>query len=643
MATVHSSAPIWVLPGAGSSRPPATFAPRSVSRSSTMPMPTLASTTSSAASSLRASSLQRSNSIPYARRTDETATTSGASFANPTLATPLPQVSTVPRRPKTPAPISLSGNATPKRPAVLRKRGATIHVARPVTPALQTKNLNINTAPPLPNVTAALGAAEDPIKAARRTELLRAVASQVEEIEKVTDAIAAARRNNVEQARQRLRGENVSMEPPSPVVEAVLDPIPILRSRRPQARRGSIDSTLPDTWRNAHIPTTNGTSATTETSKTVEEPKRAKDWEKWAEDKVRNKRRLEDVWRKEDEEIERLLRETERRDRAQKEKDARKEWERAAFFEQERQRTIRESADKANVERERQRTIRLEQERILREEQERRRNQERRDAALAEELRQKEIEQERRRIEEETRRFHEELFARQNHGSQARTPPTETRGRPQQQTQQERPRAYFSRSRQRTETREGSGERIEMISDSDSDIFDAEWGRFAEFFKLGSMANSRTANSKFKYQSPSTVFREAWESYESRWSQLSAAQHAGGNLTSSSPPRLGFTDIPWPILHQPTRASDLGSQLTEANVSSFILSPFHSTSTTPASSTSPNNESRSRKLKIREALLRWHPDKVARILNMVCEDDRAAVKEGAEAVARHLNALLSRD
>ncbi|KAG8754179.1 hypothetical protein FRC14_005310 [Serendipita sp. 396] len=577
MATVHSSAPIWVLPGAGSSRPPATFAPRSVSRSSTMPMPTLASTTSSAASSLRASSLQRSNSIPYARRTDETATTSGASFANPTLATPLPQVSTVPRRPKTPAPISLSGNATPKRPAVLRKRGATIHVARPVTPALQTKNLNINTAPPLPNVTAALGAAEDPIKAARRTELLRAVASQVEEIEKVTDAIAAARRNNVEQARQRLRGENVSMEPPSPVVEAVLDPIPILRSRRPQARRGSIDSTLPDTWRNAHIPTTNGTSATTETSKTVEEPKRAKDWEKWAEDK------------------------------------------------------------------ERQRTIRLEQERILREEQERRRNQERRDAALAEELRQKEIEQERRRIEEETRRFHEELFARQNHGSQARTPPTETRGRPQQQTQQERPRAYFSRSRQRTETREGSGERIEMISDSDSDIFDAEWGRFAEFFKLGSMANSRTANSKFKYQSPSTVFREAWESYESRWSQLSAAQHAGGNLTSSSPPRLGFTDIPWPILHQPTRASDLGSQLTEANVSSFILSPFHSTSTTPASSTSPNNESRSRKLKLREALLRWHPDKMARILNMVCEDDRAAVKEGAEAVARHLNALLSRD
>ncbi|KAG8787888.1 hypothetical protein FRC15_007397 [Serendipita sp. 397] len=577
MATVHSSAPIWVLPGAGSSRPPATFAPRSVSRSSTMPMPTLASTTSSAASSLRASSLQRSNSIPYARRTDETATTSGASFANPTLATPLPQVSTVPRRPKTPAPISLSGNATPKRPAVLRKRGATIHVARPVTPALQTKNLNISTAPPLPNVTAALGAAEDPIKAARRTELLRAVASQVEEIEKVTDAIAAARRNNVEQARQRLRGENVSMEPPSPVVEAVLDPIPILRSRRPQARRGSIDSTLPDTWRNAHIPTTNGTSATTETSKTVEEPKRAKDWEKWAEDK------------------------------------------------------------------ERQRTIRLEQERILREEQERRRNQERRDAALAEELRQKEIEQERRRIEEETRRFHEELFARQNHGSQARTPPTETRGRPQQQTQQERPRAYFSRSRQRTETREGSGERIEMISDSDSDIFDAEWGRFAEFFKLGSMANSRTANSKFKYQSPSTVFREAWESYESRWSQLSAAQHAGGNLTSSSPPRLGFTDIPWPILHQPTRASDLGSQLTEANVSSFILSPFHSTSTTPASSTSPNNESRSRKLKLREALLRWHPDKMARILNMVCEDDRAAVKEGAEAVARHLNALLSRD
>ncbi|KAG8818175.1 hypothetical protein FRC17_010916 [Serendipita sp. 399] len=502
-----------------------------------MPMPTTTTLSGAAAATMRSSSLQRSNSIPYARHLGDAATLSSTSLANPTPAAPLPQasnISTAPRRPKTPAPISLSGNAAPKRPAVLRKRGATIHVAaRPVTPALQTKNLNINTTSTASsNATAALGAgvAEDPIKAARRTELLRAVASQVEEIEKVTDAIAAARRSSVEQARQRLR-ENVAMEPPSPVVEA------------------------------------------------------------------------------------------------------------------ERQRTLRENAEKANAERERQKAIRLEQDRIFKEEQERRRIQEHRDAAYAEELRQKEIEQERRRIEEETRRIQEELLARQSQNTQPRTPPVDNRGRQAQQSQQDRPRAYFSRSRQRTNTREGSGERIEMVSDSDSDIFDAEWERFAEFFKLGSsMGTSKANNAKFKYQSPSTVFKEAWESYESRWSQLSSAQHTGGHLTSSSPPRLGFTDIPWPILHQPTRASDLCSQLTETNISSFILSPLHSTASTPAASTSPsNNESRARKLKIREALLRWHPDKMARILNMVCDEERAVVKDGAEAVARHLNALLSRE
>ncbi|CAG8718973.1 9563_t:CDS:1, partial [Acaulospora colombiana] len=174
--------------------------------------------------------------------------------------------------------------------------------------------------------------------------------------------------------------------------------------------------------------------------------------------------------------------------------------------------------------------------------------------------------------------------------------------------------------------------------DDDSDC--TEWERLAaEFAKLtGSKANRPT------YKSSVPSLKEAWESYESRWSRLSAP-HPAGSLATATPLRLGFRDIPWPVLHQPTRAADLELHLTEGHISSFILSTSHPTSGQQSSlASSPNLDSRTRRLRIREALLRWHPDKIARILASIQSDDeRSAVKDGAEIVARHLNALLARD
>jgi len=175
--------------------------------------------------------------------------------------------------------------------------------------------------------------------------------------------------------------------------------------------------------------------------------------------------------------------------------------------------------------------------------------------------------------------------------------------------------------------------------ESDSDYFGAEWERFAEIFRLG----ANRANTKPKYQSPAMTFKEAWESYETRWSQLSKpAPHPGGDVTKATPPRFGFADIPWPVLHQPSKATDVASLMTESSIASFILSPFHCSS--GVTSSSPNVDTKTRKARLRDALLRWHPDKMARILlGIPGEDERECVKAGAEAVARHLNALLARE
>ena len=173
--------------------------------------------------------------------------------------------------------------------------------------------------------------------------MLRWVANEMENIEQETNATVAARRNqhqhhhsadfaatfSTRQAAQTLgrkRGYS-ALEPSSPIVDAILDPPylppPLLPKRRTQARRGSIDSVLPENLVRPGFAV-------------PAEPRKAKDWERWAEDKVKTRRRLEEVWKKEDDdfaETQRLIRETEAREKAGREKDARKDWERRAFLE----------------------------------------------------------------------------------------------------------------------------------------------------------------------------------------------------------------------------------------------------------------------------------------------------------------------
>lgn len=565
--------------------------------------------------------------------------------------------STSPGKPKLPAPLAIpvqyQNRPNPERPT-LAKKSSTIHlgayrpVLKPTSNANERKPAHEFFVPDGGNTT---GEETDNTRRAIRIEMLRWVANEMESIEQETNATVAARRNQHQHSHSadfattfstrlapqtqtlgRKRGYS-ALEPSSPIAAAILDPPnlppPLLPKRRPQARRGSIDSVLPENFVRPGFATPAATA----------EPRKAKDWERWAEDKVKTRRRLEEVWKKEDDdfaETQRLIRETEAREKAQREKDARKDWERRAFLERERQRSQRERVE---LDRDRQRNIKDEKERNTN------RQREREEAMLAEEQRRREIEEQRRVIEEETRRMQEELNARQKEREESKPAP-ETRGR-QQHQQSGRGHQYFTPSHSRSRT-PAFEEPYSPTFDEDSDILEAEWSRFAEFFKIGSnpsRAHSRSNSTRFNYQTPASTFRDAWESYENRWSKL-CAPHPGGNSTTSTPPRLGFSDIPWPVLNQPRRASDIGTQLTEGNIASFILSSFHSSATPQGSvSSSPNsnNDARARKLRLREALLRWHPDKMARIIAQTAEDQRAAVKEGAETVARHLNALLARE
>ncbi|KAH0827520.1 hypothetical protein J3R83DRAFT_4233 [Lanmaoa asiatica] len=108
---------------------------------------------------------------------------------------------------------------------------------------------------------------------------------------------------------------------------------------------------------------------------------------------------------------------------------------------------------------------------------------------------------------------------------------------------------------------------------------------------------------------------EAWNSYESRWTAI----------TASTEP-LGFRDIPWPLLATRTRVEDLAPE----NITNFLLHPVHSSN-------------HSRRERIRTALLRWHPDRFRRILNRVVDSERSVVEEGVGVIARCLNELLAKE
>ena len=107
---------------------------------------------------------------------------------------------------------------------------------------------------------------------------------------------------------------------------------------------------------------------------------------------------------------------------------------------------------------------------------------------------------------------------------------------------------------------------------------------------------------------------DAWTSYESRWASL---------MSSSDP--LDFKTIPWPVT-KPARGP---GDVTPETVATFLFSQLHSPQL-------------SRKERIRNAQLRWHPDRFRRLMGRVKAGDKAKVEEAVGIVARCLNDLRNK-
>lgn len=120
--------------------------------------------------------------------------------------------------------------------------------------------------------------------------------------------------------------------------------------------------------------------------------------------------------------------------------------------------------------------------------------------------------------------------------------------------------------------------------------------------------------------------QNARDDYEKRWDiLLSTCETSGRSFT--------FRDIPWPChaAYSPSASQNLSlDDLTVDSISEFLFNPaIKATEATQKIKT------------IREALLRFHPDKFeGRVISRVSETERVKVQEGIGIVVRALNELL---
>jgi len=114
----------------------------------------------------------------------------------------------------------------------------------------------------------------------------------------------------------------------------------------------------------------------------------------------------------------------------------------------------------------------------------------------------------------------------------------------------------------------------------------------------------------------------ARDAYERHWVGLLSSK--------SNSADLGFGDIPWPVQGKSSNIS----QITAEAVSSFLFLPGDEGHDEAA-------RGRVRKEELRGTILRFHPDKFeGRIIPRVKDEERAAVREGANAVTRAVTALM---
>ncbi|KAK1234257.1 hypothetical protein PQX77_002564 [Marasmius sp. AFHP31] len=124
--------------------------------------------------------------------------------------------------------------------------------------------------------------------------------------------------------------------------------------------------------------------------------------------------------------------------------------------------------------------------------------------------------------------------------------------------------------------------------------------------------------------------RQFVQVYHDRWQQLLSTQ-------PDPVPRIGFDDIPWPVF--PARSTNLGVSLEDLSkdaISTFLFTPISTLGP------EPENDKKDKREKLREAFLRFHPDKFeSRLMHRVHQVEQEKVRTATAAVVRVLNDLMS--
>ncbi|KAG1739131.1 uncharacterized protein EDB91DRAFT_392752 [Suillus paluster] len=165
----------------------------------------------------------------------------------------------------------------------------------------------------------------------------------------------------------------------------------------------------------------------------------------------------------------------------------------------------------------------------------------------------------------------------------------------------------------------------------------------AEAARLEKVAEERRKQKKREKESRRE--ENARAEYDQKWKDLLDPNTRDGSL-------LSFGDIPWPLfvpmMHSDTTHSDSSSitleHFTATAISAFLIpisTKFALAQAAGVSLPTNDRDKKEKKEKLRETMLRFHPDKFeGRVMRKVLEADKDRVREAVGQVARILNTLM---
>ena len=117
----------------------------------------------------------------------------------------------------------------------------------------------------------------------------------------------------------------------------------------------------------------------------------------------------------------------------------------------------------------------------------------------------------------------------------------------------------------------------------------------------------------------------AWGEYEDRWRASLVIGRKNSSDLGDRDRGIGFMDVAWPVAKRPESPDGL----TVGAVRDFVFASLRGKDITPSK----------KKDRIRQLLLRYHPDKTAFLLSRVAEEERDRVHEGINNVFMSLKSL----